>query len=82
MWVHLQNLPLAARQVLLLQNSCIQLSLRNESVLNESLSMNVFQMRGMAFIPDKVKPDIDRESDTKTYTGVNCLDVIFKRGIH
>jgi hypothetical protein len=40
--------------------------------------MNVFQMRGMAFIPDKVKPDIDRESDAKT--GVNCLNIIFKRG--
>jgi hypothetical protein len=43
--------------------------------------MNVFQMLGMAFIPDKSKPDIDRESDAKTYTRVNCLDVIFKRGI-
>jgi hypothetical protein len=37
-----------------------------------SLSMNVFQMRGMAFIPDKLEPDIDRESDAKTYyTRVN-----------
>jgi hypothetical protein len=67
-WVHLQNLPLAARQVLRLRNSWIQLSLQNESVLNKSLSMNVFQMRGMAFIPDKVKPDIDRESDAKGWT--------------
>jgi hypothetical protein len=50
-------------------------------VLNKSHSKNVFQMRGMAFIPDKVKPDIDRESDAKTYTGVNCLVVILKRGI-
>jgi hypothetical protein len=32
-------------------------------------------------IPDKSKPNIDRDSDAKTYTGVNCLDVIFKRGI-
>jgi hypothetical protein len=32
-------------------------------------------MQGMAFIPDKMKPDRDRESDAKTYTGVNCLDV-------
>jgi hypothetical protein len=40
-------------------------------------------MRGMAFIPDKSEPDIDRESDAhKTYTRVNCLDVIFKWGIH
>jgi hypothetical protein len=52
-----------------------------ESMLNKSLSMNVFGMRGMAFIPDKLEPDIDRESDAKTYTRVNCLDVIFKRGI-
>jgi hypothetical protein len=51
-------------------------------VLNESLSMNVFRMRGMAFIPDKTEPDTDRESDALTYTGVHCLDVIFKRGIH
>jgi hypothetical protein len=35
--------------------------------LNESLSMNEFQMLGMAFIPDNVKPDIDREGDAKTY---------------
>jgi hypothetical protein len=41
------------------------------------------QMRGMAFIPDNVKSDIDIESDTKTYSqGWNCLGVIFKRGIH
>jgi hypothetical protein len=34
----------------------------------------------MAFIPDN-KPDIDRESDAKTYSqGENCPDVIFKRG--
>jgi hypothetical protein len=25
-------------------------------------------MRGIAFIPDNVKPDIDRESDAKTYS--------------
>jgi hypothetical protein len=36
--------------------------------LSESLSMNVFQMRGIAFIPDNVKPDTDRESDAKTYS--------------
>jgi hypothetical protein len=46
-----------------------------------NLSMNVFQKQGMAFIPNKVKPGIDRESDAKTYTGVNCLDTIFKRRI-
>jgi hypothetical protein len=39
--------------------------------------MNVFQMWGIAFTPDRVKPDIDRDSDAKTYTGANCLDVIF-----
>jgi hypothetical protein len=39
--------------------------------------MNVFGVRGMAFIPDKSEPDIDRESDAKTYTRVNCQDVIF-----
>jgi hypothetical protein len=36
---------------------------------NESLSMNAFQMRGIAFIPDNEKTDIDRESDGKTYSG-------------
>jgi hypothetical protein len=51
------------------------------NLLNKSLSMNVFWMRGMAFIPDKMEPDIDKESDASTYTGVHCLDVIFKRGI-
>jgi hypothetical protein len=39
-------------------------------------------MQGMAFIPDKLEPDIDRESDAMTYTRVNFLDVIFKWGIH
>jgi hypothetical protein len=39
------------------------------NLLNESLSMyDVFQMRGIAFIPDNVIPDIDRESDAKTYS--------------
>jgi hypothetical protein len=42
--------------------------------------MNVFLMRGMAFIPDKTVPDIYRESDALTYTGVHCLDVILKTG--
>jgi hypothetical protein len=65
-----------------LRNSWIQLSLQNESALNESRSMNVFRMRVMTFTPDKSKPDIDRESDTKTYTRLNCLDVIIKQGIH
>jgi hypothetical protein len=46
-----------------LWNSWIQLSL----LLNESLSMSVFQKRGIAFIPDNMKPDIDGESDAKTY---------------
>jgi hypothetical protein len=50
--------------------------------LNKSLSMNIFQMLGMAFTPDKSEPDVDRESDAKTYTRVKCRDVIFKRGIH
>jgi hypothetical protein len=39
-------------------------------------------MRGMAFIPDKTEPDIDRESEASTYTGVHCLEVIFKQEIH
>jgi hypothetical protein len=34
---------------------------------NKPLSMNVVQVRGMAFIPANEKPDIDRESDAKTY---------------
>jgi hypothetical protein len=42
--------------------------------------MNVFRMQGIAFIPDKSESDTDRESDTKTYTGVNCLIVIYKLG--
>jgi hypothetical protein len=36
------------------------------NLMNESLPMNLFQMRGIAFILDNVKPDIDRESDAKT----------------
>jgi hypothetical protein len=36
------------------------------NLLNESLSMNVFRMWGMAFIPDKTEPDIDRESEALT----------------
>jgi hypothetical protein len=48
--------------------------------LNESLSMNVFWVQGMAFMPDKAEPNIDRESDTLTYTGVHCLDVNFQMG--
>jgi hypothetical protein len=31
-------------------------------------------------IPNKLEPDTDRESDAMTYTGVHCLDVIFKMG--
>jgi hypothetical protein len=50
------------------------------NLLNEYLSMNIFQMWGMAFIPDKTEPDIDRESDASTYTRVHCLDVISKMG--
>jgi hypothetical protein len=50
--------------------------------LNKSLSMNVFQVQGMAFIPDKVEPNIDRESDASTYAGVHCLDVNSKWGTH
>jgi hypothetical protein len=49
-------------------------------------TMNVFQMRGiygasMAFIPDNVKPDIDRESNPKTYSRGETVyvDVIFTR---
>jgi hypothetical protein len=38
------------------------------NLLNASISMNVFQMQGMAVIPYNVIPDIDRESDAKTYT--------------
>jgi hypothetical protein len=33
---------------------------------NKSLSMNVFQLRGMAFILDIENPEIGRESDAKT----------------
>jgi hypothetical protein len=38
--------------------------------------MNVFQMRGITFISDKLEPDTDRESDAKTYTRANCLDFL------
>jgi hypothetical protein len=40
-----------------------------------------FECGSLAFIPDKSEPDTDRESDAMTYTGVHCLDVIFKWGI-
>jgi hypothetical protein len=50
------------------------------NLLNESLSMNVFQMRGMTFIPDKEKTDLDRESDTKTYSRVELSRCNFKMG--
>jgi hypothetical protein len=33
--------------------------------LNKSLSMNVFHMRGKAFIPNSENADIGRESDAK-----------------
>jgi hypothetical protein len=36
--------------------------------LNKSLSINVFQLRGMAFLPNNAKPDIHEESDAKTYS--------------
>jgi hypothetical protein len=44
--------------------------------------MNVFQLRGMDFIPGNVKPDIDRESDAETYSWGETVyeDVIFKKG--
>jgi hypothetical protein len=48
--------------------------------LNESLSMNVFCLRGMAFIPNKAEPNIGRESDASTYTGVHCVDINSKLG--
>jgi hypothetical protein len=35
--------------------------------------MNVFQMCGIAFIPDNAKPDIDRESDAKTLVGTHVV---------
>jgi hypothetical protein len=47
----------------------------------ELYKMNVFRMQGITFKPDKTEPDIDRESDASIYTGVHCLDVIFKQGI-
>jgi hypothetical protein len=37
--------------------------------LNKSLPMNVLQVWGMAFIPDKKKPGINSESDAVTYSG-------------
>jgi hypothetical protein len=40
-----------------------------------------FECGALAFIPDKSEPDTDRESDAMTYTGVHCLDVIFKWGM-
>jgi hypothetical protein len=33
----------------------------NESALNKSLSMNVFECGALAFIPDKSEPDTDRK---------------------
>jgi hypothetical protein len=43
--------------------------------LNKYISMNVFQLRGMAFIPDNENPGIGRESDSF------LLDVIFSDGL-
>jgi hypothetical protein len=42
-----------------------------------------FRCGAMAFIPDNEKPDIDRESDAKTYSGGETvsLDVNVKRGM-
>jgi hypothetical protein len=40
-----------------------------------------FECGALAFIPDKSEPDTDRETDALTYTGVHCLDVIFKWGM-
>jgi hypothetical protein len=54
-----------------LWNSRIQLRLQNESEQISLSQMNVFQVRGMAFIPDNKKPGIDRESDALTYSWVN-----------
>jgi hypothetical protein len=34
---------------------------------NKSISINVFQLRGVAFIPDNENADIGRESDAKTH---------------
>jgi hypothetical protein len=33
---------------------------------NKSVSINVFQYRGTTFIPKRIKPDINRESDVET----------------
>jgi hypothetical protein len=41
-----------------------------------------FERGALLFIPYKSEPDTDRESDATTYTGVHCLEVLFKRGIH
>jgi hypothetical protein len=40
------------------------------NLLNESLSMNIFQMWGMTFIPDNIKPGTDGESYAETYSGM------------
>jgi hypothetical protein len=40
-----------------------------------------FKFGALAFVPDKLEPDTNRESDAMTYTGVHCLDVIFKWGM-
>jgi hypothetical protein len=40
-----------------------------------------FECGALASIPDKSEPDTDIESDAMTYTGVHCLDVIFKWGM-
>jgi hypothetical protein len=33
---------------------------------NKSVSINVFQYRGTTFIPKRIKPDINRESEAET----------------
>jgi hypothetical protein len=42
--------------------------------------MYIFQVRGMTFIPDNAKPDIDRESDAKTYSTVELSKRMFWNG--
>jgi hypothetical protein len=49
--------------------------------LNESLSMEVFQVWGIAFIPTKEKTVKDRESDALTYRREYCLDIFLQTGL-
>jgi hypothetical protein len=61
--------------VVMLCNSWIHLRLRNEPGSNESFSMNVFRVRGIAFIPYRRKYMHAEKVTLRPIKGY-CLDAI------